>query len=149
MCISGSNKATRQAAKAEEQRTAQISAGNQAVDRAFEDRQPQYDQFADALRSFYRTDAERQKTIADRQLKFSLARGGLTGGSAAKDAGTNLGREFTEGLLGAERQTQTSLADLLSRDEQSRMNLLSLVQGGADATSAASRAASAQSRMYS
>ena len=140
MCIGGGNKATKQARKAEEARTAEIASGTSAVNQAFDARRPQYDQFINSLREHFRTDAERQKGVADRQLRFSLARGGLTGGSAQRDAGTNLGREFSQGLLEGERQAQGGLADLQARDEQTRMNLLSMVQGGMNATTAAQQA---------
>jgi len=143
MCISGSNKATRQAAAQEAERQAEIARGTDLIDQAFAARQPQYDDFVSALREHYTADAERQKEIADRQLRFSMARGGLTGGSAQVDANTELGREFSEGILGAERQAQVGLADLMAKDDASRMNLLALVQSGADATTAAQQAGTA------
>lgn len=143
MCIDGGNKASKQAAKAEARRTNEITRGNRAIDQAFGARQPQYDDFVRNLREFYTADAERQKGVADRNLRFSMARGGLTGGSAQADANANLGREFGEGLLQAERQAQGGLADLMNRDESTRMNLLQMVQGGTNATTAAERAAAA------
>lgn len=143
MCIDGSNKATKQAARQEADRQAEISRGTDLIDQAFAARQPQYDDFVNALREHYMADANRQKSVADRQLRFSMARGGLTGGSAQADANTLLGREFSQGILGAERQAQSGLADLRGRDEQSRMNLLALVQSGANATTAAQQAGNA------
>lgn len=143
MCIDGGNKASKQAAKNEAARKNEITLGNRAIDQAFGARQPQYDDFVRNLREFYTADAERQKGVADRQLRFSMARGGLTGGSAQVDANANLGREFGEGLLAAERQAQSGLADLMNRDESTRMNLLQMVQGGTNATTAAERAAAA------
>lgn len=143
MCGGGSDRAARQAAAAEAERKAEIARGTDLIDQAFAARQPQYDDFVSALREHYTADAERQKEIADRQLRFSMARGGLTGGSAQADANTELGREFSEGLLSAERQAQVGLADLMSRDDASRMNLLALVQSGANATTAAQQAGAA------
>jgi len=131
MCGGGSDRAARQAAAAEAERKAEIARGTDLIDQAF------------AARQHYTADAERQKEIADRQLRFSMARGGLTGGSAQADANTELGREFSEGLLSAERQAQVGLADLMSRDDASRMNLLALVQSGANATTAAQQAGAA------
>ena len=143
MCGGGSDRAARQAAAAEAERKAEIARGTDLIDQAFAARQPQYDDFVSALREHYMADAERQKEIADRQLRFSMARGGLTGGSAQVDANTELGREFSEGLLDAERRAQVGLADLMSRDDASRMNLLALVQSGANATTAAQQAGAA------
>jgi hypothetical protein len=45
-------------------------------------------------------------------------------------------------LLAGERQAQGGVADLRSRDEQTRMNLLSMIQSGMGATTAAQQAAS-------
>lgn len=145
MCIGGGGGGDAQAAAeaAERQRQREITRGTTAVNQAFAQREPQYQAFVDALRQHFLTDAQRQKEVADRQLRFSLARGGLTRGSAAADAGTDLGREFQEGIMQGERQAQAGLADLRARDEQTRMNLLSMVQGGMGATSAAQQAANA------
>jgi hypothetical protein len=44
MCIGGSNKATRQAERAEAERTRGVEQGTAAVNQAFTQRQPQYDQ---------------------------------------------------------------------------------------------------------
>lgn len=104
------------------------------------DRQKQYDDFINAVRENYRTDADRQKTIADRNLKFSLARGGLTHGSADVDARRTLGEEYTKGILTSENKAQSALAGLKAQDSQSRLNLIGLAQTGLDATSAVQRA---------
>ena len=143
MCGGGGNSASREATKAEALRKRQVERSTAAIDAAFSGREGQLAEFADALRANFGAEAERQKTVAGRQQKFSIARGGLTGGSAAADAGTNLDREFQEGLLKGERQVQTSLADLSSADERSRLNLIGLAQGGASVTSAAQNSASA------
>lgn len=144
MCIGGgNNRATREAERQERNRTAEIERGNRLIDQSFAGRQPQYDEFLNALRDTYRTDAERQKGIADRQLRFSSARGGLTGGSFAADAGENLADEFSRGILQAERRAQGALSGLQQQDESTRMNLMQMLQGGMNATTAAQRAASA------
>jgi hypothetical protein len=114
-----------------------------AIDRAFGGRQGQLDDFVSALREEFKVDAFKQKEVADRQLKFSLARGGLTGGSAASDAGTKLGGEFQKGLLQGERRSQGALSDLRSADERSKQQLIALAQGGAGVSSSAQNAANA------
>ena len=143
MCYGGSNSATRAARRAEDQRQAQVTAGTGAVDRAFAGRQPQYDDFLRAMQNFYRRDLGQQHDNATRQTRFSLARGGLTGGSAQTDMAGILGRDYQRGTLQGEQRAQMSLADLMARDESSRMGLLSLVQGGADMTTAAQQSANA------
>lgn len=141
MCGGGNNRAAEEAKRAEQARQGQVRFATAAIDQAFEGRSGQLDEFAEALRLNFRTDAEKQKKIADRTLKFNLARGGLTGGSAAADAGTTLGSEFQEGLLKGERLTQASLAELMSADAASRQSLIALAQGGADVSTGANQAA--------
>lgn len=141
----GSGRAQREAQEAEEQRQARILAATRRIDRIFSspERQQQYDDFVSALRSYYTQDANRQKVIADRKQKFALARSGLTGGSAAVDAGRQLRDEYNRGVLNAERQAQGAVSDLMSQDQQSRLNLIQLAQTGADVSSAAQNAANA------
>lgn len=144
MCFGGgSNAASDEAARVEAERKRQVKSSTAAIDRAFAGRGSQLDEFAAALRADFREDATRQKADSDRNLKFGLARGGLTGGSVAADAGKRQGREFQEGLLKGERGVQGSIADLLSADEASKRNLIALAQGGADITTSANNAASA------
>lgn len=142
MCGGGGD-ASAEARRQEAERKRQVEQATRAIDRAYQGRDVQLQDFVDALRGEFRTEAEKQKEVADRQLKFSLARGGLTGGSAAADAGTRLGEEFTKGLLQGEREAQDALAQLKAADEASRSDLIRLAQGGADVTTAASQAARA------
>ena len=143
MCGGGGNDAAKEARRAEEERKAQVREATAAIDRAYAGRGSQLQEFLNAMRSEFRTDAFKQKEEADRQLKFAMARGGLTGGSASADAGTKLGEEFTKGLLQGERQAQDALGRLRASDEASRADLIRLAQGGADVTTAASQAARA------
>ena len=142
MC-GGSDKASKEARRQEEERKRQVKQSTDAINRAFTGRDTQLEDFVNALRGEFTSEAERQKVDADRNLKFALARGGLTGGSASADAGTRLGEEFTRGILQGERQAQDALARLRSADEASRSDLIRLAQGGADSTTAATQAARA------
>ena len=141
MC-GGGDGAAEAAASEEAKRKAQVQSSTRAIDAAFSGRGSQLDDFVAALREQFGAEAGRQKKIADRQLKFSLARGGLTGGSAAADTGAELGEEFQRGILKGERLSQSALADLTSADE-SRARLISLEQGGASVTSSATAASNA------
>ncbi len=143
MCFGSKDKASSAAQRAEDDRKRQVASATSAIDKAFRGRGGQLDDFVAALREQFGAEAGRQKTIADRDLKFSLARGGLTGGSAAADLGTQLGDEFQRGILKGERLSQSARADLTSADEASRARLTALAQGGAsitDSATAASRA---------
>ena len=103
----------------------------------------QRDDFVTALRAQYGDQLDRQKMVADRRLRFALARNSLTGGSAAVDANRTLGEDYMAGLVDAENRAQGAGADLMAQDEESRLALLQLVQSGMDAATAGSRAQSA------
>lgn len=143
MCIGGNDKATKKAARAERERQAQIREGREAVDEAFLGRDDDIGQFADSLRAHFSNLLEREQQRNARQLRFGLARGGLTSGSFAKDAGFNLSREFQEGTLQNDRRVQGAVSELEQADEAARMNLYNLVQAGGDAGTAAARAGAA------
>lgn len=132
-------------ARAEAARQIAIKQGSAAVNSVFDDpaRAQQHTDFLQALRQFYTSDANKQKGIADRRLKFSNARSGLTGGSAAVDSNRTLGEEYSKGLLDAENRAQGAYSDLQNQDEQTRLGLLSAVRSGLDMTTAAQRAGAA------
>lgn len=132
MCMPDGDKATKRAEQAEAARQAQISGNVQAINRAFAGREPQYAQFSQALRDRLNTQFNQQRALATRQNKFALAKAGLTGGSAAVDAGRRLSREAQEGAINVERQAQGAAADLRSRDEQTRQQMIALAQSGTD-----------------
>ena len=140
----GNDRAQREAQRAEEARQAAIRQGSAQVESIFSspERQQQYTDFYNATRDLGMADLNKQKTIADRQAKFGLARGGLTGGSRAVDLGSQLGREYTDGLLTVDQRALAAKADLMGADQQSKQNLLGLVQSGLDLTTAQQNAAS-------
>ena len=141
----GNSSAQREAQRSEEARQAAIRQGSAQVESIFSspERQQQYQDFYSASRELGMGDLNKQKAQADRSAKFALARGGLTGGSRARDVGTQMGQDYLDGLLTVDRRAQGSMADLMGADQQSKQNLLGLVQSGLDVTTANSSAASA------
>lgn len=141
----GSNGAQHQAQANEDRRNAQIKASTRQINRIFDSpgRTAQYGQLAKDTSAYFMQDLDTQKGRADRNLKFSLARNGQTGGSVQTDQGAQLGKDYLKGVLETTRRGQGAAADLQSRDETARANLIAQAQGGLDATSAASNAASA------
>ncbi len=135
--------AERRAAATEAARQGRISSNVSQINSAFANRQPQYDALGGALRERLNNDLTRQRGVATRQSKFALAKSGLTGGSAAIDAGRTLAREGQEGVLEAERRARAGVADLMSKDEQTRTQLISLAQSGNDIGNASAQAAAA------
>lgn len=129
------------AAAAERARQERLNYATGAIDYAFDQRRPQYDAYAQALRAYLMADLDREHEDLGREQRFTLARRGLTGGSASVDAARRLGERYQRGVLDVERRTQDALSDLIASDEQSRLNLLQLAMSGYDTTTAAQRAA--------
>lgn len=140
---SGSNKAQREAQQAEQQRQAQIAGTVGQINRIYDSpqREAQIQDFVSAMRDYYGQDLDRQKAQNDRALKFSLARGGLIGGSTQVDQSRRLGEDYQRGVLSADRQAQGAGAQLRAQDQSSKMNLIAMAQSGLDATTAAQQAA--------
>lgn len=143
MMGSSSSSSTNKAAQAEGLRQANIDRSVQQINQIYGSpkREAEINDFLGASRSFYRQNLDRQKQSADRSLKFAMARNGQTGGSVAVDANRLLGENFQQGVLNADRLAQSAANDLRNADEQSRMNMISLAQSGADMTAGSSRAA--------
>ena len=141
----GNDRAQREAQRAEQARQASIRQTSSEIERIYgsPERQQQYTDFYNATRDLGMADLNKQKTIADRQAKFGLARGGLTGGSRAVDLGSQLGREYTDGLLTVDQRALAAKADLMGADQQAKNNLLALAQSGLDLTTAQQNAAAA------
>lgn len=137
--------ATKRARLDEAERQAKMTEATSRLNAVFDspERQAQIAAFLAALRDQYGTQLNRQKAVQDRNLKFSMARSGLTGGSAAVDANRLLGEEFSQGILDSENRAQAAVGDLRSADEASRMGIISMIRSGLDSTTAAQRAGSA------
>ncbi len=97
--------------------------------------------FVSATRSKLTEDLNRQNTDAARELKFSLARGGLSGGSVNVDQNRRLTDEYNRGLINVEGRAQGAGAQLEAADQDARARLIQLATSGLDATTAASQAA--------
>lgn len=103
-------------------------------------RQQQYGDFEKAIQSYNLNNLNQQKTIADRQLNFAMARQGLTGGSADADSSANLTRQYNEGVLKSQQGAASAAAGLKTQDQAQKQQLIGLAQSGLDATSAANQA---------
>lgn len=139
----GSNKAANQAAQQEGMRQANINRLTQQINSIYGSprREADINDFLGASRSFYRQNLDRQHDAADRSLRFAMARSGLTGGSASVDANRQLGKDYQQGILTADRLAQSAANELRNADEQSRMSMIQLAQTGADMTTGANSAA--------
>jgi hypothetical protein len=145
MGMGGSDSSAKAAQKAEDERQAGIKTAQAGINAAFDNpnRKMEIADFVSALRDYFTKDLTTQKGDTDRNLKFALARGGLTGGSTQVDQQRRVGEQFTKGLLDVERRAQGGGAELEQADQDNRMRLISMASQGLDATTAASQSAAA------
>jgi hypothetical protein len=134
-------KAAKGAAATEAARQARISGNVGDINAAFNGREPQYNQFGDALRTRLNEGVNLQRQKAERESKFSLARGGLIGGSQQRDQSAELNREGREATLNAEREVQKGVSGLRSADEDARARMIALAQSGNDIGNATAQTA--------
>lgn len=141
-----SNSPTAVAERNEADRNRQIAATTDRINQIYDSpqRQAQYADFINALRTKLIDGLNRQKVVVDRQNKFATARAGLTGGSRDVDSKRQIGEQYQEGVLGAEDKAQGSLRTLKAQDDSARLGLIGMANGGLDATTAASRALASQ-----
>ena len=85
MCGGGGNSALQAQQQADAAKQAQITAGTQAVDAAFNTPQREQDinAFQNATQGLLRQSLDKQQVQANLQNKFALARNGQIGGSVA------------------------------------------------------------------
>lgn len=135
-------RASNAAQAAEDARQSRISGNVKAINAAYDAREPQYAQFTDALRSRLNEGIDLQRKNAERASKFSLARGGLIGGSQQRDQSAELNREGREAALAGERQVQSGTGQLRAADEDARSRMIALAQSGNDIGNATAQTAS-------
>lgn len=142
---SPSNRAAQQAQAAEDARLRAIQATQSRVNSVFNDpsRQGDIAAFVNDLRAYNMMDLDKNKGIADRKLKFSLARNGQVGGSTQVDRQKMLGEDYQRGALEVDRAALGAGADLSAADQDARARLISLATSGLDATTGAQQASAA------
>lgn len=142
----GSSNSAQKAAQAQQQQQQHAIEQSQAqINSVFNNPQRQADinDFVNATRQYYQQDLDKQKANTDRQLKFALAKSGLTGGSEQVDQQEQLGEQYAKGQLQAEQKALGAGANLQDADEQARQRLIALATSGLDSTNAATQSAEA------
>jgi hypothetical protein len=126
------NAATTAAANANAQQQQQIQDSVNQINQAYSSpaRQAQYNTFGTNLTNYYNNQVKTQEGTAARNLNFADARSGLTGGSAAVDANTQLQKDYTQGLLDASQAAQAGVANLKQSDINAKNQLTSMAQAG-------------------
>jgi hypothetical protein len=142
MCFNSSSQtAAKNAANQATQQQDAVNQSIQGINAAFANRQAQYNNYLGAINTSYQTQLAQQQAQASRQLKFSLARGGLTGSSVAANQGGELQREMGQAQVSASEQAQAKLAGLESSDQATRQQAISLAESGANTGNAAQQTA--------
>ena len=133
------------AANAQQQKDIQSSVGQitQAYDNP--NRAAQYQQYNSNLQNYYAGQVNNQEAVNARNLKFAMARSGLTGGSAAVDSNTQLQKDYTQGLLNASQQATAGTSALEQSDVNAKNQLIGLAQQGNFTGAIPSQVAAAQS----
>ncbi len=144
MC--GSNNSAAQQAQANAtQQQAQSTAATNQINSLFASPSVtgEYKQLGDATTGYYMNQLNQQQAINNRNLTFAQARNGQTGGSVAADQATQAGKDYTQGVLQASQRGQSAASSLQAQDQQTQANLISMAQGGLNATAGAQEATSA------
>lgn len=113
-------------------RQAQINGSIAQINAAYDSpqRQQQYTDYGKALGGYYTGQVNEQEATNARNLKFAMARSGLTGGSEAVDSNTQLQKDYAKGLLTASQNAQAGTAALQQSDANAKNQLISLSEQG-------------------
>lgn len=144
----GTNNSASQAAAAQDaQRQAQINQSVGQITSAYSSpqRAASIDQYGKTVNNYLTGQVNEQEATNARNLKFAMARSGLTGGSAAVDSNTQLQKDYAKGLLTASQQAQAAKAGLQQADTNSENQLIGLAQQGSYIGAIPQQIATAQS----
>lgn len=86
------------------------------------------------------TDLDKERGITERELKFQLARNGLSGGSRDIDANRDVLDNYQQGVLKASNIGTQTANEARSSDEKTRVNLINSIQAGLTAGDAVQQA---------
>jgi hypothetical protein len=131
MCFGSTNKASKAAEEAEAKRRAEIEAANRRIEAIFASPQRSADilDVEAATRQFLQDDLERKHLDTSRDLKFALARSGLTHGSVDADQNARLGDDFLRGILEVERRAKGAGTSLRAEDQATKNALFRFLAG--------------------
>lgn len=148
MGMGGNSNSTANAASAAQNASnQQIQNAVQQITQAYgsPQRQAQYTTYGQNLNNYYTGQVNTQESTNARNLKFAMARSGLTGGSEAADSNTQLQKDYSQALLQASQQSQAGVAALQQSDVNSKNQLIGLAQQGNFTGQIPSQVATAQS----
>ena len=126
------NSAANAANAANAQQQGQIQNSVNQINAAYTNpnRTNQYEAYNKNLSNYYTGQVNDQEATNARNLKFAMARSGLSGGSAAIDSNTQLQKDYTQGLLQASQQAQAGTSALEQSDINAKNQMISMAQAG-------------------
>lgn len=89
---------------------------------------------------YFRPELDKQKTDAERAMRFSLASRGLTGGSVDVDQSRELQDRYLRGVLAVTNKGDAAANEMRGADSRTRLDMISRINAGADAGTAVSSA---------
>ena len=113
------------------EREARIQSSLGRVSDIFAGRNPIYQQYADDTFGLSKTSLDDEQAMRGRQLKFSLARAGLTGGSTDINKGAELANKYAFGLQQARSHADAAGDSLRGQDSALKSSLMGLAASGA------------------
>jgi hypothetical protein len=130
--VGTNNSAANAANQANTDRQNQINASIGQITSAYSSpqRQAQVDQYGQQVGNYLTGQVNTQESTNARNLKFAMARSGLTGGSAAVDSNTQLQKDYSTALLQASQNAQAAKAGLAQSDTNAKNQLIGLAQQG-------------------
>lgn len=111
------------ALKASQDKANSLKAGAQA-------RENLYTKIGTDAKNVAMTDLNKERGISERELKFSLARNGLSGGSRDIDSNRDVLDTYQQGVLKASNIGSQTANEARSSDEKTRVNLINSIQAG-------------------
>lgn len=93
-------------------------------------REKLYADTGQAVRDYFTDDLNRQRDVASRNTRYSLARSGLSGGSVDADKRADLDSTYDRGLLEVSNRALDAEGRARSADESTRLNLINQIQSG-------------------
>jgi len=130
------------ATQAEQERAAQVRAVQTRIESIFgsPERAKQITDFVAATRQLLQDELLRKQTVNARELKFSQARTGLSGGSAGAQQVGDLADAFLRASVEATRTAQGAGERLRASDQDAKLALFNQALGGLDMTTASNNA---------
>ena len=105
-----------------------------------------YDTVSNDTYNFHKQRLDDSRDLAERSLRFQLARQGQFGGSLDIDQNSELSKGYNNGLVDTKNLADAARNEAMARDEQTRIDLINRINAGMDEASAIS---SANSQMQS